>query len=182
MKVVLTGNYENCKEGNIISISGDRGKKVNFDGLSFTKLAPKKDFWEIWYNNIGKISEEENTEFYIRNFYINVLSKLDPQEILDSLPEYPILLCYEKNTEFCHRHLVAFWFELFLEIKTYEVQVKPKRDTLQRLDRPDYLKDILEKVIKENYDMNGYESISAAYLYNKSKEKEEEYKLMLKSN
>ena len=42
-------------------------------------------------------------------------------------------------------------------------------------------KPILEKVIKENYNMNGYESISAAYLYNKSKEKEEEYKLTLKN-
>ena len=181
MKIVLTGNYDNCKEGNIISISGDRGKKVNFGGLSFTKLAPKKDFWQVWHNNIGKLSEEENTEFYIRNFYNEVLSELDPQEVLDSLPECPILLCYEENTEFCHRHLVAFWFELFLEIKTYEVEVKLKRDTLQRLDRPDYLKPILEKVIKENYNMNGYETIHAAYLYNKSKEKEEEYKLTLKN-
>lgn len=182
MKILLTGNYENCKEGNIISISTDRGKKANFEGLSLTKLAPKKEFLEIWHNNIGKISEEENTEFYIREFYNNVLSKLDPQEVLDSLPEYPVLLCYEKNTEFCHRHLVALWFELFLGIKTYEVGVNSKRDTFQRLNRPDYLKPILEKIIKENYNMGDYNSISAAYLYNKSKEKEEEYKLILKRN
>ncbi|MBQ9023592.1 MAG: hypothetical protein IJ105_00045 [Bacilli bacterium] len=182
MKIVLTGNYDNCKTGNLISISGDRGKKVNFDGLCLPKLAPKKDFWQVWHDNIGKISEEENTEFYVTNYYKEVLSKLDPGEIFDSLPEYSILLCYEKNMDFCHRHLVAFWFELFLEIKTYEVEVKPKRDTLQRLDRPEYLKQILEKVIKENYNMNDFNSISAAYHYNKSKEIEYSYKLELKKN
>ena len=173
MKVVLTGNYENCKTGNLISISDDRGKKVNFDGLCLPKLFPKKDFTKDW-NNIDNLIDMGD---YIKEYYLEVLSKIDPQELLNSFPEYPILIDYNESM---YRHLVAFWFELFLEIKTYEVEVKPKRDTLQRLDRPEYLKQVLEKVIKENYNMNGFESISAAYHYNKSKEIEESYKLTLK--
>lgn len=175
MKIVLTGNYDNCKTGNLISISGDRGKKVNFDGLCLTKLAPKKDFTRDW-NNLDNLIDMGD---YIKEYYFEVLSKIDPQELLNSFPEYPILIDYNESM---YRHLVAFWFELFLEIKTYEVEVKPKRDTLQRLNRPEYLKQILEKVIKENYNMNGFESISAAYHYNKSKEIEKSYKLELKNN
>ena len=58
---IFTGNYEECKLGNLISISGDRGRKVGFVGKAIPSLAPKRAFWEIWHNNIGRISEEENT-------------------------------------------------------------------------------------------------------------------------
>ena len=171
MKVVLTGSYENCKDGNIISISKDEGKKANYDGLVLSKLKPNKDFLDDWEK-----SSLINMNDYIKDYYYEILSKIDPQELFDSLPENPILLDYSDNV---YRHLVAFWLELFLEIKSYEVEVNTKRDTLRKLNRPDYLKVILEKIIKDSYNMNGYESISAAYLYNKSKEKEEEYKLTL---
>ena len=172
MKVVLTGNYENCKTGNTISISKDKGKKVNFEGFYLSKLSPKKDFSEDWADVYNLIDMGD----YIKNYYLEVLSKIDPQELLNSFPEYPILVDYDTSI---YRHLVAFWFELFLEISTYEVKVNPKRDTIKVIERPKYLKDILEKIIRDNYNMNGYESINAAYIYNKSKEKEEEYKLTL---
>ena len=175
MRELLTGNYENCKVGNLISISKDMGKKVNFDGINLPKLAPKKDFLEEWQNIENLIDMGD----YIEDYYIEVLSKLDPQELIDSLPEASILLDYDTNI---YRHLVAFWLELFLNINTYEVVVNPKRDTMRVIKRPEYLKNILEKIIKENYDMSGYDSISAAYHYNKSKEIEDTYKLSLKNN
>ncbi len=53
-KRIFTGNYEECKAGNLISISGDRGKKVGFVGKALPELAPKKDFWMTFFNNIGK--------------------------------------------------------------------------------------------------------------------------------
>ena len=41
-KRIFTGNYEECKAGNLISISGDRGRKIGFIGKAMPKLAPKK--------------------------------------------------------------------------------------------------------------------------------------------
>lgn len=79
-----------------------------------------------------------------------------------------ILLCYENSTDFCHRHLVAFWLELFLKIKTYEVRVDAKNETIIKLDRPKYLKQKLENIIKESYPMNNFNTIHEAYLYNKN--------------
>ena len=177
MKIVHTGNYKNCLVGNTISISGDSGKLENYKGLSMSNLSPKKEFYDIWKANQGKISEEENNLYYIREYYDKVLRYLDPNEIISKFPENPILLCYEEPEEFCHRHLVAFWLELFLGIQTSEVKVNPKRETLSRLKRPEYLKKILEDVIKENYPMNNYESVQGAYLFNKSKEVDKVYKL-----
>lgn len=37
-----------------------------------------------------------------------------------------ILLCFEKENEFCHRHLVATWLEKSLEIKVQEVSITDK--------------------------------------------------------
>ena len=53
---IFTGNYDECKVGNLISISGDRGRSVGFVGKAIPQLAPKRSFWNIWHENIGKIS------------------------------------------------------------------------------------------------------------------------------
>ena len=103
-KRIFTGNYEECKAGNLISISGDRGKKVGFSGKAITKLAPKRAFWDIWYNNIGKIPEEENIRYYIEEYYKQVLSKVDIEELLKDEKD-PILLCYENCTKWKYRDI-----------------------------------------------------------------------------
>ena len=176
---IMTSNYENCKTENGISISGDRGKGAGFNGSYISELAPKKSFWKIWHDNIGKISEEENTRYYISNYYKEVLSKLDPKEVLNLIPDGSILLCYENNNEFCHRHIVAFWFELFLGINSSEVIENPRRETVRRVERPEYLKDILESVIKENYPMHNFQTINEAYEYNRKKSKEKKLELIM---
>lgn len=168
---INTANYNNCRTENGISISGDRGKKAGFTGICLPELAPKKEFWQIWHDNIGKISEEENTKYYATEYFNQVLKELDPQDTYNMIPEEAILLCYEDNMEFCHRHLLAFWFELFLEVRTSEVYENPIRETLTRLQRPEYLKDVMEEVIKENYEMHGFDSIKEAYEYNKTLKK-----------
>ena len=80
---IFTGNYEECKVGNLISISGDRGKKVGFVGKAIPLLAPKRAFWEVWHHNIGRIPEEENTRYYIREYYRQVLSKINIEKLLE---------------------------------------------------------------------------------------------------
>ena len=52
MNRVFTGNYEECKAGNLISISGDRGKSVGFEGKVIPDLAPRRVFWNVWNENI----------------------------------------------------------------------------------------------------------------------------------
>ena len=174
-KIIFTGNYDNCKIGNTIAISGDKGKSVGYSGNSFTKLAPKLSFWKVWHNNIGKIDELENNRFYIREFYNKVLKDLDPEEVLMQIPDKSILLCFEDNDKFCHRHLVAFWLELFLGINTYEIKTDEKTQMAIKLDRPEYLKKELEKVIKKSYNMAGFNSIRAAYLFHQADELERIY-------
>jgi len=174
-KIIFTGNYDNCKIGNTISISGDRGRSVGYNGKALTKLAPKLSFLNIWHDNIGKVSEEENNRFYIKEFYNKVLKDLDPEEVLIQIPDKSILLCFEDNDKFCHRHLVAFWLELFLGINTYEIKVDEETKKATVLDRPEYLKKELESIIKQNYNMAGFNSIRAAYLFHQAEELEHEF-------
>ena len=103
---IFTGSYQNCKSGNLISISGDRGKSAKFQGKLLSCLAPKRDFWQTWHDNIEKIPEEENTKYYIEEYYKQVLSKVEFEALFEKEEEV-ILLCYEESDEFCHRHIVA---------------------------------------------------------------------------
>ena len=80
--------------------------------------------------NIGffkKYKEDGNKEFYIKAFNKEVLSILNSYEILVKLKELsgdkiPCLICYEKPSDFCHRHLVANWLYKELNIITEEFQ------------------------------------------------------------
>lgn len=170
---MITSNYESFKDDlsyRKVSISGDRGAKAKFDGECFPKLAPKLSFWKIWHNNIGTISEEENNKYYIEEYYKQVLSKLDPEEIFKDL-YYAVLLCYE-DKEFCHRHIVAAWFELLLEVDVKEGRFEgPIIIGIERQNY-DFIKNTLENVIKENENMRGFNSVRAWYLFNRGEKLE----------
>ena len=172
--MISTSSYNNWKSDKYrtYSISGNRGVDAGYQGRCYPELAPKKDFWRRWEENRGKVSDEKNNKYYIQEYYNQVLSKLDPEIVYRDL-EDSVLLCYEDNMDFCHRHLLAFWFELFLEVRTSEVYENPIRETLTLLPRPEYLKDVMEDVIKENYDMHNFNNIHDAYEYNKAAIKEQ---------
>ena len=144
--MIYTGNYKKCKSGNLISISGDRGRKENFSGEYIRELAPKLSFWKIWESNIGKISEYENTKYYIESYYKEVLSKVDFEELLFK-EENPILLCYEDSKDFCHRHVLAEFLEYKYGIKVDEISID-KNGNKTVCSRPSYIKEILMDVIK----------------------------------
>lgn len=167
--MIYTSNYDEL--GNSIyltySISGDRGRNANYEKRCYPKLAPKKSFWKVWHDNIGKLSEEENNKYYVEEYWKEVLSKLDPESVYKEL-NHSILLCYEKNTDFCHRHIVADWFELFLGETIPEIN-KEK----EIIDRPAYIKEYLEETIKNNVNMRGFTSLRALYLFEKSEKLEE---------
>lgn len=89
------------------------GKAPNwYKGLQYKKLAPKYDFFMEWKKN-------HDNDYYIEHFQSEVLAQLNATEvILDfsrldygfNVGENDIaLICYEKPSDFCHRHLVAEW-------------------------------------------------------------------------
>lgn len=43
------------------------------------------------------------------------------QEIVDSLPEGAVLLCYEKPSDFCHRHVAAQWLREGSDVQITEL-------------------------------------------------------------
>ncbi|MBR1413484.1 MAG: hypothetical protein IJ574_02290 [Bacilli bacterium] len=170
--MICTSSYEECQSNKnfTYSISGNRGKDVNYKGNCYPKLAPKLSFWKVWHENIGKISEEENNKYYINEYYKQVLAKLDPKDVYEEL-ENSILLCYEDNTKFCHRHIVAAWFELLLEKKVPEIKVRDYN--VEEVSKPEYIKKYLEEVIRRNKNMRGFNSLRALYLFEKSEKYEE---------
>ena len=146
---IFTGNYDECKTGNLISISGDRGKSIGFVGKAIPQLAPKRVFWNIWHSNMGKISSEANDRYYIQEYYRQVLSKVNIEELLRGEKD-PILLCYEKGQDFCHRHILAEYIEMLYGIKVRDIKVD-KNLNIEENKRPEYIRRMLESVIeKEN--------------------------------
>ena len=168
--MIYTSRYKNINKytfkDQVVSISGDRGKRAEYDGKCYPALAPKKSFWQVWFDNRGKISKEDNTKFYIEKYYEEVLSKMDVNKVYKELDE-KILLCYEDPQDFCHRQIVAAWFELYTGIKVPEVKQEDYYKLVE-VPRDDFVKDYLEKVIKERVDMKGFSSLYSLNLYNKS--------------
>lgn len=90
-----------------------------YKGLQYKKLAPKYDFFMKW-------KENHDNDYYIKCFNEQILGKLDFYEVYEELyalaetvakdkVQYEIcLICYEKPTDFCHRHLVSHWFNRHL--------------------------------------------------------------------
>lgn len=104
------------------------GKAPNwYKGAQYKKLAPKYQFFMEWKKN-------HDNDYYIRCFTEQVLDTIDIDTVLNDIwnllpaevqaycklfncpfwanPDWRILLvCYEKPTDFCHRHLVAEWMK-----------------------------------------------------------------------
>lgn len=83
-----------------------------YKGLQYKKLAPKYDFFMEW-------KKSHDNDYYIKCFNEQVLSNINASDVVmelkhlcgKSLWENPpiALICYEKPSDFCHRHLVAEW-------------------------------------------------------------------------
>ena len=140
-KQIFTGNYYECKAGNLISISFDKGISAGFTGKNIIKLAPNRQFWDVWRDNIGKISEEENNRYYVEEYYNQILLKIDIEELLKE-EENPILLCYEKGQEICHRHIVAEYIEIKYGIKVKDIKIDENLNIIEN-ERPKYIRKYL---------------------------------------
>lgn len=83
-----------------------------YTGLEYKRLAPSYQIlsdWKKYHNEIN----------YIANFSNQILKSLNPVEVITDLLKITqtfnieekdiCLICYEKPSDFCHRHLVADW-------------------------------------------------------------------------
>lgn len=96
-------------------------------GYYYGGLAPKYGFFQKW-------KQTHDNDYYVKCYNEQVLSHLTSEQVLlDIFKLFPIgirrklkdysmnwwenpdihvvLLCYEKSSDFCHRHLVAQWFQ-----------------------------------------------------------------------
>ena len=92
---------------NIIPISICGKAPEWYTGLQYKKLAPKYGFFMEWKKN-------HDNNYYIEHFDSEVLNLLDAKTIYEELSKMSgekdvVLICYEKPSDFCHRHLVAKW-------------------------------------------------------------------------
>lgn len=112
--MIYTSYFAKIKElekNNIIPIS-ICGKAPNwYKGLQYKKLAPKYSFFMEW-------KKTHDNEYYIKHFKDEVLELLDIENVSKEISNLLLdnhfqgdiaLICYEKSSDFCHRHLVADW-------------------------------------------------------------------------
>jgi hypothetical protein len=89
-----------------------------YGGPQFKLLAPRWHFFDAYKK--GEIKEDGYTYMFKKE----VLGPLDPKFvhklIIDQYGDDVSLLCYEVPGVFCHRRLVAEWFEENLSIKVPE--------------------------------------------------------------
>ena len=115
-----TSYFNNVKNNTqVVSIAVSQPKYLSNVNV-FSLLAPRYKLLSDFRKEL--ISQDDYVCEY--NYY---LSKLDPQIVWDSLHEFssdPIICCHCSVKYFCHRHLVAEWFEENLDVVIPEYNVK----------------------------------------------------------
>lgn len=111
---ITTSYYDNQKVTNPVAISSR--PPAGYTGNWYKKLAPPVNPNIVVRYKKGKITQEQYVEMYTEM----VLNQLDCQAVYDEIialyGEDATLLCYEMPDEFCHRHLVADWFNKNLQL------------------------------------------------------------------
>lgn len=99
---MLTSNYWKAKPILQRGISVANGTPPFFKGPTYYPICTPLDLVKMEYEPFKPI--------YIER----VLSKLDPQKVWDDLHKLvkgePVLLCWERSREKCHRRILAEWF------------------------------------------------------------------------
>lgn len=140
--ILGTGNYNNVKSGNTVSVTGDGSNAWGYFGPSYKKLAPRLITYNPYaekYQELLKLKQDtlkikeyldyryKIEEEYIKSYYDTRLKELDVYKLLDTLynkfGSNIILLCHEDILEFCHRRLIADYIELKTGMYIPEVSV-----------------------------------------------------------
>lgn len=84
------------------------------------ELAPQRDWLKLPKSEYAVLFEQKLAQLDAQEIYYKCVKLAEPHE--------PVLLCFEKppftETNFCHRHMVAEWFERELGIQVSEYGVE----------------------------------------------------------
>ena len=160
--ILGTGNYNNVKSGNTVSVTGDGGNAWGYFGTAYKKLAPRLTTYIPYSEKIEELSKlkndlinykiykEEIENEYIKSYYETRLKNLDVKELLYTLKEKfgheIILLCHEDINEFCHRRLIADYIELETGIYIPEISINESGKIIRH--NPIRYKNKLRQIIK----------------------------------
>ena len=81
-----------------------------YNGLQYKVLAPT-------YNILMKYKNDHDEAYYVEHFNSEVLGRIRAMDVVNAISKLSggakkvALICYEKPTDFCHRHLVAKWLK-----------------------------------------------------------------------
>lgn len=106
---MFTSYFANVKKlpPDLVPVSIARGSPRGFSGRKELRLAPS---WAML-----KMQKPEYDAAFVE-----ILAKLDPEEIYQTLGANAVLLCWEKPGDACHRRLVAEWLEKALSVEIPE--------------------------------------------------------------
>ena len=76
------------------------------------------------------------------------MSKVNIEELLKNEKD-PILLCFEKGQQFCHRHVLAEYIEMKYKIKVRDIKIDENL-TITENQRPENIKYILRKILQKD--------------------------------
>lgn len=80
-----------------------------FVGCKYSVLAPT-------YSILMEYKANHNEELYRTRYWNQILKGLNPRTVVKQLYDISCsrdiaLVCYEKSSDFCHRHIVAEWLQ-----------------------------------------------------------------------
>ena len=106
---MFTSYFANVKKlpPDLVPVSIARGSPRWFTGQQELRLAPTRAMLKMQKPDYDAAFAE-------------ILAKLDPAEIYETLGENAVLLCWEKPGEACHRRFVAEWLEAALGVEIPE--------------------------------------------------------------
>lgn len=125
MKTSYFGNLRNLE----VPVSISQFPPKWYTGPQIKMLAPPRDL--LLETKKGMVTNEEYTRIFNEH-----LTQFDPREMYDAIvAEYGdnvTLLCFEKPGDFCHRRLVATWFEenLGVEVPEWTKPIVKRKTTL----------------------------------------------------
>lgn len=119
MSFIYTSYFANTRHvSNTVAIC--TGVPNWYKGAVYSALAPGWDIVMEYKQAVrdGKPMQDIIAN-YVRRYENEILFYLDPEEVYQDLKN-KILLCYEKPTDFCHRHLVRQWLNTSLNLSIEE--------------------------------------------------------------
>jgi uncharacterized protein YeaO (DUF488 family) len=139
MKRLYTSNYaRNGKHPLAISISVVAPPW--FEGEMLPILAPTWEIVEQYKHRpllergytvkyLKLLQLQKEREYTVEYLKLLQSRNIDVQQLVESLPNGAILLCYESPNDFCHRHIARNWLQDRCENVIIKEQLKIYKDT-----------------------------------------------------